>query len=222
MKPSVETLPNYSKRDEIINSLTHLVGFVFGLALLIFFIIFCFTKNLKFGYMIPYFVYSISMMVVFGVSTIYHSAKLKSKAKAVLRVIDHSDIYFLIFGTYLPLCLYGITNTTVMITAIILESVFMIAGIVLNVIPIDNNIMKVIAYIIYIIDGWLMLFLYPFGIGMDFYVFLFVLLGGVIYTIGAILYAIGKKKIYFHSIFHVFVLLGAITQFIGVYLLLTK
>lgn len=222
MKPSVETLPNYSKRDEIINSLTHLVGFVFGLGLLIFFIIFSITKNLKFGYMIPYFVYAISMMVVFGVSTIYHSAKLKSKAKAVLRVIDHSDIYFLIFGTYLPLCLYGITNTTVMITAIILESVFMIAGIVLNVIPIDNNIMKLIAYIIYIIDGWLMLFLYPFGIGMDFYVFLFVLLGGVIYTIGAILYAIGKKKIYFHSIFHVFVLLGAITQFIGVYLLLTK
>ena len=222
MKPSVETLPNYSKRDEIINSLTHLVGFVFGLSLLICFIIFSSTKNLKFGYMIPYFVYAISMMVVFGVSTIYHSAKLKSKAKAVLRVIDHSDIYFLIFGTYLPLCLYGITNTTVMITAIILESVFMIAGIVLNVIPIDNNIMKVIAYIIYIIDGWLMLFLYPFGIGMDFYVFLFVLLGGVIYTIGAILYAIGKKKIYFHSVFHVFVLLGAITQFIGVYLLLTK
>ena len=222
MKPSVETLPNYSKRNEIINSLTHVVGFVFGLGLLIFFIIFCFTKNLKFGYMIPYFVYAISMMLVFGVSTIYHSAKLKSKAKAVLRVIDHSDIYFLIFGTYLPLCLYGITNTSVMITAIILESVFMTIGIVLNVIPIDNNIMKVIAYIIYIIDGWLMLFLYPFGIGMDFYVFLFVLLGGVIYTIGAILYAIGKKKIYFHSIFHVFVLLGAITQFIGVYLLLTK
>lgn len=222
MKPSVETLPNYSKRDEIINSLTHLVGFVFGLGLLIFFIIFSNTKNLKIGYMIPYFVYVISMMLVFGVSTIYHSAKLKSKAKAVLRVIDHSDIYFLIFGTYLPLCLYGITNTTVMITAIILQSVFMIAGIVLNVIPIDNNIMKLIAYIIYVIDGWLMLFLYPFGIGMDFYVFLFVLLGGVIYTIGAILYAIGKKKIYFHSIFHVFVLLGAITQFIGVYLLLTK
>ena len=222
MKPSVETLPNYSKRNEIINSLTHVVGFVFGLGLLIFFIIFCITKNLKFGYMVPYFVYAISMMLVFGVSTIYHSAKLKSKAKAVLRVIDHSDIYFLIFGTYLPLCLYGITNTSVMITAIILESVFMTIGIVLNVIPIDNNIMKVIAYIIYIIDGWLMLFLYPFGIGMDFYVFLFVLLGGVIYTIGAILYAIGKKKIYFHSIFHVFVLLGAITQFIGVYLLLTK
>ncbi len=222
MKPSVETLPNYSRRDEIINSLTHLLGFVFGLGLFIFFIIFSNTKNLNFTYIIPYLVYAFSMMVVFGISTIYHSAKLKSKAKAILRVIDHSDIYFLIFGTYLPLCLYGISGTPIMVIAIVLQASFMIAGIVLNVIPTDNKVIKVIAYIIYIIDGWLMLFLYPFGIGMDFYVFLFVLLGGVIYTIGAILYAIGKKKIYFHSIFHVFVLLGATTQFIGVYLLLTK
>ena len=221
MKPSVKTLPNYSKRDEIINSITHLVGFLFGLGVLIFFIIFSLSKNLKFSYMIPYYVYAFSIMVVFGVSTMYHSSKLKSKCKAILRVIDHSDIYFLIFGTYLPLCLYAIGNHTVATIALILESVFMVAGIVLNVIPIDSKIMKIIAYIIYIIDGWLILFFYPFNIGMDFNVFLFILLGGVIYTIGAILYAIGKKKIYFHSIFHVFVLLGAATQFVGIYFLLT-
>ena len=220
MKPSVQTLPNYSKRDEIINSITHLVGFLFGIGVLTFFIIFSFTKNLKFSYMIPYFIYAFSMMVVFGVSTLYHSSKLKSKCKAILRVIDHSDIYFLIFGTYLPLCLYAIGNQTVATIALILESVFMVAGIALNIIPVDSKIMKVIAYIIYIIDGWLILFFYPFNIGMNFNVFLFILFGGVIYTIGAILYAIGKKKIYFHSIFHVFVLLGAATQFVGIYLLL--
>ena len=149
--------------------------------------------------MIPYFIYAFSMMVVFGVSTLYHSSKLKSKCKAILRVIDHSDIYFLIFGTYLPLCLYAIGNQTVATIALILESVFMVAGIVLNIVPVDSKIMKIIAYIIYIIDGWLILFFYPFNIEMDFNVFLFILLGGIIYTIGAILYAIGKKKIYFHQ-----------------------
>ena len=220
MKPSVQTLPNYSKRDEIINSITHLVGFLFGIGALTFFTIFSTSKNLKFSYMIPYFVYAFSMMVVFGVSTLYHSSKLKSKCKAILRVIDHSDIYFLIFGTYLPLCLCAIGNHTVATIALILESVFMVAGIALNVVPVDSKIMKVIAYMIYIIDGWLILFFYPFNIGMDFDVFLFILLGGIIYSIGAILYAIGKKKIYFHSIFHVFVLLGAATQFVGIYLLL--
>ena len=220
MKPNVETLPNYSKRDEIINSITHLLGFIFGLGVLTFFIVFSFTKQWIFAYMIPYCIYALSIMVVFGVSTLYHSSKLKSKAKAVLRVIDHSDIYFLIFGTYLPLCLYAISNTPIAIAVLVLEGVFMIAGIVLNVIPVDSKIMKIVAYIIYIIDGWLILFFYPFDIGMDFDVFLFILLGGVIYSIGAILYAIGKKKIYFHSIFHVFVLLGTVTQFIGIYLLL--
>lgn len=220
MKPSVQTLPNYTKRDEIINSITHLLGFIFGLGVLTFFIVFSITKQWIFAYMIPYCIYALSIMVVFGVSTLYHSSKLKSKAKAVLRVIDHSDIYFLIFGTYLPLCLYAISNTSVAVAVLVLESLFMIAGIVLNVIPVDSKIMKVIAYIIYIVDGWLILFFYPFDIGMDFDVFLFILLGGIIYSIGAILYAIGKKKIYFHSIFHVFVLFGTVTQFIGIYLLL--
>ena len=172
--------------------------------------------------MIPYFVYVLSMMVVFGVSSLYHCSKFNSKYRAILRIIDHSDIYVFVFGTYLPLCLYGVTNTPIAITAIILESVFMIAGIVLNIIPINNKIIKVIAYFIYIVDGWLMIFFYPFGIGMDFYVFLFILLGGVIYSIGAITYAIGKKRKYFHSLFHIFVVLGALTQFVGIYLLLVK
>lgn len=220
MKPSVNTLPNYSKRDEIMNSITHLIGFIFALGVLTFFIVFNFVKHSKFSYMIPYYIYALSMMIVFGISTLYHASKLKSKSKAVLRVIDHSDIYFFVFGTYLPLCLYAIGNHTVAIIAIILESVFMVTGILLNVIPVDNKAMKLIAYIIYIIDGWLILFFYPFNIQMDFNVFLFILLGGIIYTIGAVLYGIGKKKIYFHSIFHVFVLLGAGTQFVGIYLLL--
>ena len=222
MKPDVKSLPTYSTKEEILNTLTHGIGFLFSLGVLVFFIIFSNTKNLQFTYMIPYFVYVLSMMVVFGVSSLYHCSKFSSKYRAILRIIDHSDIYVFVFGTYLPLCLYGVTNTPIAITAIILESAFMIAGIVLNIIPINNKIIKVIAYFIYIVDGWLMIFFYPFGIGMDFYVFLFILLGGVIYSIGAITYAIGKKRKYFHSLFHIFVVLGALTQFVGIYLLLVK
>ncbi len=222
MNLDVKSLPKYSKNEEILNTFTHVLGFIFSLGVLVYFIIFSMTKNLSFGYMIPYFIYALTMMIVFGISSLYHCSKFNSKYRAVLRIIDHSDIYAFVFGTYLPLCLYGITNTPIAITAIILESVFMVAGIILNIIPINNKILKIIAYIIYIIDGWLMIFFYPFGIGMDFYVFLFILLGGVIYSIGAVTYALGKKRKYFHSLFHVFVLLGAITQFIGIYLLFTK
>jgi len=222
MKLDVNTLPTYSKKEEIINTITHFVGFLFSLGVLIFFFIYRDSKAIKFSYMIPYFVYVLTMMIVFAISSLYHSSRFNSKTRAILRLIDHSDIYAFVFGTYLPLCLYGITNTPIMIAAIILESVFMIAGIILNIIPIDSKIIKVIAYIIYLIDGWLMIFFYPFGIGMEFIVFLFILLGGVIYSIGAITYALGKKRKYFHSLFHIFVVLGAITQFIGIYLLLVK
>ena len=222
MKLDVNNLPKYSKREEIINIITHLIGFLFSVAVLIFFIIYNDLKNLKFTYMIPYFVYVFTMMIVFGVSSLYHASKFNSRARGILRIIDHSDIYAFVFGTYLPLCLYGITNTPIMIAAIALEAVFMIAGIILNVVPSDSKVLKVIAYIIYIIDGWLMICFYPFKIGMDFNVFLFILLGGVVYSIGAITYAIGKKRMYFHSLFHIFVVLGAVTQFIGIYLLLVK
>ena len=162
------------------------------------------------------------MMIVFGVSTIYHSSKQGTKARAILRVIDHTDIYFFVFGTYFPLCMYAIADQTFATTVLILEIVFMVVGMILNLLPSDKPILEIIAYIIYIIDGWLIIFFYPFGIGMDFKVFLFILLGGIVYSLGAITYAIGKKRKYFHSLFHVFVVLGAITQFIGIAVLLVK
>lgn len=222
MKPDVKNLPTYTRKEELLNSTTHLSGFVFSLGVLIFFIYFSITKHLTFKYMIPYFVYAISMMIVFAVSTIYHSSKQRTKARAVLRVIDHTDIYFFVFGTYFPLCMYAIGNQTFATTVLILEIAFMVSGMILNLVPSDSPILELIAYIIYIIDGWLIIFFYPFGIEMNFTVFLFILIGGFIYTLGAITYAIGKKRKYFHSLFHVFVVFGAITQSFGIVLLLIK
>ena len=222
MKPNATNLPSYTPKEELLNTITHLIGLAFSIGLLIFFAVFNITKSNTFAHMIPYYIYALSMAIVFGVSSAYHSSRFKTKSRAILRIIDHSDIYFFVFGTYLPLCLYGVTNQTIMIIAIVLQSVFMIAGILLNIIPSESKTIEIIAYIIYIVDGWLMLFLYPFKIGMDFNVFLWVLIGGVIYTLGAITYAIGKKRKYFHSLFHVFVVLGAVAQFIGIYLLLVK
>lgn len=220
MKSDTKNLPSYTFKEELVNTITHLIGLAFALGVLIFFIVTTITKSCTFVHMLPYYFYALSMGVVFFVSSAYHSSKFKSKSRAIFRIIDHSDIYIFVFGTYLPLCLYGVSNVTVSIVAIVLQTLFMVAGIVLNIIPVDNRIIKIIAYFIYIVDGWLMIFFYPFGIGMDFYVFLFILLGGFVYSIGAITYAIGKKRKYFHSLFHVFVVLGAVTQFIGIYLLL--
>lgn len=219
MKLEINNLPSYTRKEEIFNVITHLVGLAFSIVIFIFFLINNIAQKRSFSYVFPYYFYALTMGIVFFISSAYHSSRFSSKTRGILRIIDHSDIYLFVFGTYLPLCLYGVTNTPIMIIVLSLEGAFMLAGIILNIIPSDSNVLKVTAYIIYIIDGWLMVFFYPFGIGMDFNVFLFILIGGVIYSIGAIIYAIGKKAKYLHTIFHVFVVLGAITQFIGIYLL---
>jgi len=98
--------------------------------------------------------------------------------------------------------------------------VFTIIGVLINTIPYSNKLLKSIGYVIYIVEGWALLLFLPFGVRVPMNVFWPILIGGIVYSIGAILYAIGKKKIFFHTIFHIFVLLGAVIQFVGIYNLL--
>lgn len=220
MTANLKNLPKYSTKDELYNSITHLVGLLFSFAVLIFFIFKHVVNRISFLNMIPYYFYALSMMAVFLFSILYHTSRANSKRRAILRIIDHSDIYLFVAGTYFPICMYGIENRPVAIAILITEFALAITGVLINAIPNNSKLLKTIGYIIYILDGWLLIFFFPFGIGIDFKVFLFVLIGGIIYTIGAITYAIGKRHSYFHSIFHIFVVLAAITQFIGIYFLI--
>ena len=87
----------------------------------------------------------------------------------------------------------------------------------LNVIDMNHKVLKYISFAIYLFAGWAIIFYYPFNLGLDFKAFLFILFGGITYTLGALLYAIGSKKHWFHTIFHVFVLAAAVLQFIGIW-----
>ena len=220
MTVDVESLPTYSFKEEVMNSITHFIGFIFACGTLVFFIVFHALNHLTFHYMAPFYFYSLIMMMVFFVSSLYHSSKFGSKKRAVTRIIDHCDIYAFVFATYLPICMRAMTNSAASLSMIIVEIVLAVTGIVLNLVPNNNKAIKIITYLIYIIDGWLIIAFYPFGVGIPFDVFLFVLLGGIVYTIGAITYTIGSKKKWFHSIFHVFVVMAAILQFIGIMFIL--
>lgn len=213
-------LPTYSLGEEIMNSITHLVGLVFGVGSLVFFIVYNILHNVSFVYMIPFYTYSLIMMMVFFISAFYHSSKFGSKKRAVARIIDHCDIYAFVAATYFPICMYGITNRPVAIAILVIEVVLALVGITLNLLPKNSKALNIISYIIYIVDGWILIFFYPFGIGLEFNVFLFVLIGGIVYSLGAIIYAIGSKHKWFHSIFHIFVVLAAMTQFVGILFLL--
>ena len=220
MDLNLKHLPKYSFKDEIWNAITHGIGFLFSIGIFVFFIIKNATTEMTFIKMLPFYVYAFSMLVVFLVSTLYHTSRFETKYRAVLRMIDHSDIYFFVAGTYLPLAIYGITPWPIALAIIIVQFSMCLYGILCNSIPNNSKFLKATAYAVYIVQGWLILFFLPFGAKLNLNVFLYILIGGVVYSIGAITYTIGKKKIYFHTIFHAFVVIAAAIQFIGIYNLL--
>ena len=220
MSLDTKSLPKYSFKDEIWNSITHGIGFLFSLGVFIFFIIKQITEKISFQRMSPFYFYVLSMMIVFVFSTLYHTSKFDSKYRAVARIIDHSDIYLFVAGTYFPICMFGVEPSIFGIIMAAIEFGIAVYGILANAIPNHSKFLRISAFIMYVIQGWLLLIFLPFGAKVSGNVFWPILIGGIVYTVGAILYAIGKKKIYFHTIFHIFVVLGAVVQFIGIYILL--
>ena len=211
------TLPKYTHKQELWNSLTHLLGAIFSLIVLAVFITIQMKHNLTFKYMYPFYIYFIFMFMVFMNSSLYHSSPQNSKIRVVCRVIDHCDIYLFVAGTYTPICLREISDYNISTALIVIQWSLAIIGFLVTILGLGNKKCDLVGYIIYIIQGWAVIFFYPFKQVLDFNVFIFILLGGVVYTIGAISYAIGKKNKWFHTYFHIFILTAAIIQFIGIY-----
>ena len=220
MTANVDLLPKYSRDEEIQNTLSHVLGAIFAIATLITFAILGNIHKYGFLHMIPFYVYSIFMLVMFGVSGFYHSRPFNSLSRAKARLVDHCDIYAFVAATYFPICIYGITNQPISITLLTIEIVLGVTGIVLNLIPTDSRWIRLSTFIIYIIQGWAIIVFYPLNTGLPFISFLFILIGGIVYTLGSIMYAIGHYKRWSHTIFHYFVLIAAIVQFVGVLFLL--
>ena len=210
--------PQYTHKQEIWNTLTHLVGVAFSFVAFGMLLGFEIRFNVPLIKMYPLYIYVTTMFVVFLVSSIYHSRPLNTKIRELCRVIDHSDIYLFVAGTYTPICLLAISNTDISTGVLIAEYVLAVAGILVTIFGgLKYKSMEIIAYIIYLVDGWMLMFVYPFNQCLEFNIFIFILVGGIIYTVGAILYGIGKKKIWFHTLFHVFIVVAAVLQFIGIW-----
>lgn len=216
MTDHIKSLPTYTKKQEIWNSISHFLGFGFAVVITIYF---CLLRK-PFADLFPYLVYSFFMMVMFFVSGFYHSRKFSTKVRAVSRIIDHCDIYLFVAATYTPICFFGINNVDIALTLLVIEWSLAIIGVVMNAINLNSKVVQIVGYAIYLVAGWAIVFFYPFNLGISFNVFLFILLGGISYTIGAILYSIGNKNRWFHTVFHFFVLAGAILQFVGIYFLI--
>lgn len=206
-------LPTYTTGEEIFNMVSHIVGGAFGIiALVLCIILSAIHKN---GYaVVSSIVYGITMIVLYTMSSIYHGLSPKLKAKKVFQVLDHCSIFLLIAGSYTPFCLVTFReyNTAMGWGMFAFIWAMAILGITLN--SIDIKRYRVFSMICYLGMGWCVIFsmkLLIELIGMTGFALL--LAGGIVYSIGAILYGMGRKIKYMHSVFHLFIVLASILQF---------
>lgn len=210
-------LPNYTKAEEIMNMVSHIVGGALGITSLILCLIFAIKH--KSGYAIASsIVFGLSMILLFTMSSIYHGLK-PVKAKKVFQVIDHCTIFVLIAGTYTPVLLCSLRNINPVLAWWLFGLVWALAilGIVLN--AIDLKKYRVFSMICYLLMGWCIIVTGPnmfkmLSLGGT----ILLVAGGISYTIGAILYMIGAKKRYFHFVFHIFVDIGSLLHFLCILL----
>ncbi len=162
-------------------------------------------------------VYVMTVFVAMLMSAIYHGLP-KGRSKQLMRVVDHCDIFFTIAGTYTPITLLGIRtiNPGLGWGIFAAEWVLAVVGCTLNAIDLKRYAKFSMAC--YLGMGWCVIVgLRPTILSMTVPGFMWLLAGGVAFTIGAVLYLIGKKKRYRHFIFHLFVVLGLLLQFVAVW-----
>lgn len=209
-------LPDYTPGEEIFNCLSHALGAVFGAVCLVL----CLLRSagLRNGWaVVSSAVYGGSMIALYTMSSVYHGLR-KGTAKKVMQVIDHCTIYFLIGGSYTPVLLCSIRPLSPRWAWWLFALVWGLCVFATVFTAIDLKKYAVLSMCCYIGMGWsivaaarITLQAVPLaGLG-------WLLAGGVAYTVGAVLYGLGKKRRYMHSVFHVFVLLGSALQFVCVY-----
>lgn len=207
-------LPDYTLGEELISAISHGIGAGLSIAALVL----CVVKAALHGgalEVVSAALYGSMLFILYMMSTMYHALK-RNNAKRVFRVFDHCTIFLLIAGTYIPVVLVAIGGALgwVYFGVIVAASV---VGIVFNAIDVEKY--QKISLFCYIFMGWVIVFGFKALIdNMDKNGIILLVAGGIVYTLGAVLYKIGDNRKYFHSIWHFFVLGGSILHFLTIYL----
>ena len=216
-KLSDRVLPDYSRGEELMNTVTHIVGGALGVAALTLCVVFAALRQNVYG-VVGSAIYGASLIALYTVSSVYHGLK-PGMGKKVMQIVDHCTIYFLIAGTYTVIVLSAIRPRYPVLGWGLFAFEWAMAALATTLTAIDLKKYNVISMICYIGLGWAII---PFARQalevLTLPGFLFLLLGGIAYTIGAVLYGIGSRKKWMHSVFHIFVVLGSVLQFFAVLL----
>ena len=208
-------LPTYTRGEELFNMISHIVGGAIGIAALVLCIVISAVHKNGYG-LAGSIVYGISMITLYTMSSIYHGLR-DGTAKRVMQVLDHCTIYLLIAGTYTPILLSAMRPIDPVSSWVLLGVVWGLAAIAITLTAIDLKKYSVFSMICYIGMGWCIVFKIPLLIqAIGWGGFWLTLLGGVCYTVGAVLYGVGRTKKYMHSIFHLFVIAGSVLQLLAI------
>ena len=214
-KLSDRQLPNYTRGEELMNTITHITGGAIAIAVLALCIIRAALNHNGYG-IVGSAIYGISMVAMYTISSVYHGMK-PNMGKKVMQVIDHCTIYFLIAGSYTVIVLSALRPAYPRLAWGLFSFEWGLALLAATFTAIDLKKYNVFSMTCYIGMGWAII---PFsaqvinalGIGG----FAFLLAGGIAYTVGSILYGIGSRRKWMHSVFHIFVVLGSVLQFFAV------
>ena len=215
MTRTMSGMPLYSRGEERFNMITHIVGGGLGVVALLFCVIVAAYNQNMWG-IASGLVYGFSVILLFTMSSIYHGLTL-GLPKRVFRVLDHCTIYVLIAGTYTPILLTRFREVYPTYAWTLFAVIWGLAliGITLN--AIDLKRFMVFSVICYLGMGWAAVFKITQLIevlGMPF--FILILIGGILYTVGVAFYALGKRKKYMHSVFHLFVIVASILHSVAI------
>jgi hemolysin III len=202
--------------EEIANSITHGIGAALSIVALVLLVVFS-SRYGDIWRIVSFSIYGSTLFFLYLASTLYHSFTNR-RIKSFFRILDHSSIYLFIAGTYTPVTLVSMRGPWGW-TIFGLIWAMAIGGIVAKIFLIGKY--KIVSVLLYVVMGWLiiiafkpMLQMVPKGL------IIWLFIGGVCYTLGLIFYS-SKKMPYFHFIWHLFVLGGSVSHFLGMLLYLT-
>ena len=211
-------LPEYTRGEEICNMVTHIVGGAMGIAACALCPIVGALHHNPWA-VVSGAIFGFCMVVLYAISSVYHGLSPRLMGKRVMQVLDHCSIFLLIAGTYTPMALVLIRAHSPALGWTLFGVIWALAAVGITFNAIDLKKFERFSMVTYLLMGWAIVaridlvyrLLGRAGFAM-------LLGGGLAYTAGAVLYRLGKKKRYMHSLFHVFVVIGSLLHFLCILL----
>jgi hemolysin III len=204
---------NQTRSEELANGISHILGVLFCLIAMPFVIMTAYRRDDS-ATVLSVITFGFGMLLVYTSSTLYHLAK-NEKAKRVLNTADHISIYYLIAGTYTPLMVRYLDHNTAVVFLGLMW--FIVAlGTVFKIFY--SKRFEYASMLLYLIMGWMIVFVIkPLLHTVPSVVLALILAGGISYTLGVYFFIKGDKR-YYHTIWHLFVLLGTVLHYISIYI----